>query len=1474
MAGLAAIAVSMPTSAQLTPMNKIPFELKKTLPGQKSNVQKVDVQKAFPMLKGKMTKNTINPLFSQPLAVVHPPAKAGVLTVNPDLKIWSNLISDTEMGIYSFHPTSVLNFEQLATYEQGYFNGGSGLVDDELHGIYLNTQYAAFGIILVYHYSFNVDTWELVSTPEAVNDYSLIATETATDPSTGEIFGQFYTTNLDAQQWGVIDYTTMTRTNIGASSHFYVALGIANDGYAYGIATDGNLYQIDRTTGVETLKGSTGVQVADSKGQYYYQGGEIDSKTNEFYWVSKDSEGNSQLYTVDLNDGHVTPVGTFPTSTTLVAINIPAPAAENGAPAAATDLAANFVNEATTGTLTFKAPDKKFDGSSLTGNLKYSVLANGTEVATGNVEAGKTTTANVSVSEGVVSFIVVTSNDVGRSPRARLTTYAGYDTPNAVANLKLEIDNTNKATLTWDAPTEGLHKGYLGTITYDVYRNAGENSTQVSSGSTATTFSETLPVGELTCYTYSVRAINTTQNSALATSDGKIIGNPFEVPFFDDISTEAASKLYTIIDNNNDGRSWFWDKDGKKGGLFVYKFSKDNTGDDWLMSPPIHMKAGKKYNVSFKACAGLSNYVERLEAKWGASNTIAGMTEEILPETDLKSAKFATFEKEITPTTEGNYYIGFHAISDPDKFYLYLDSISVEAAPEAKAPAAVENLTAMADATGAQKATIKFNAPTKAVDGTALTSITKIEIKNGTRLVESISNPTPGSAQQVVDNAADLGNNNYTVIAYNSFDNGEKATVKVYVGLDIPALGKIDAFDLTTSAKLKWEAATGVHGGLIVPEDVNYSIHNVTDDNKVGDEIANLKGVTEYTVTGLNNDEGEKQKFKMWAIQAINTAGKSKWSAGSIIVGAPYALPFHNSFKNATLENQFFGLEYSSRDIVWKVTKDDSSDGDGGSLVCKADVAGTSTLHTGKLTLKGATAPKVIFDYKNEDVEHTKVEIFFRKKDGTVTAPIWTSTAADAKPGWRTISVDIPAALTSESYVIMGIKATADDVDDAPVCVDNINIADPLQKDAAVEMTAPESAKKGQTVNFNVKVSNHGLDKIENAKVTVTVNGKVVKEEIINKSLSLLQEAEVPVAYKTTTMDPANKLNVQATVSVDNDLDLDNNTASAAVDLDVANVPVPRNLKTSVVYPNVSLTWEAPETASAEQTDDFEGYGAWSLDLGEWKTVDNDHGKAGSLTKGSKYQHQGEEFAFMNWQPSDLFETGQGLDPHSGTKAAVAIYQVNETGKEFINADNWLISPQLSGKAQTVSFWVNNVMAKDGSFGEESFEVLSSSTNNETASFTKIGETHVQKSAQWTEVTIDLPAGTKYFAIHHITSKDQAFIFMVDDAKFEAGSGPVGYNVYRDGKQIGNTAELNYDDLPGSEDKHKYSVTAVYSDGSESLPVEAEVVPTAIENISINGKTTYDVYTVDGKQLLKEAKSLKSLTKGVYVINGKKVIIK
>lgn len=177
-------------------------------------------------------------------------------------------------------------------------------------------------------------------------------------------------------------------------------------------------------------------------------------------------------------------------------------------------------------------------------------------------------------------------------------------------------------------------------------------------------------------------------------------------------------------------------------------------------------------------------------------------------------------------------------------------------------------------------------------------------------------------------------------------------------------------------------------------------------------------------------------------------------------------------------------------------------------------------------------------------------------------------------------------------------------------------------------------------------------------------------------------------------------------------------------------------------------------------------------------------------------------------------------------------------------------------------------------------------------SFTKIGSTYVAdgqilstEGANWKEISVFVPKGTKYFAIHQTTPSANTYLFGIDDVTFEAGTECVddnitGYNIYRDGEKIGSVSgtTLSYDDA-GIDDDHYYNVTAVFTDAQGNV-TESSFSNTASLSLSIGAienamnASSYDVYTLDGQAVMLNAKSLKGLKEGAYIINDRKFILK
>ena len=148
------------------------------------------------------------------------------------------------------------------------------------------------------------------------------------------------------------------------------------------------------------------------------------------------------------------------------------------------------------------------------------------------------------------------------------------------------------------------------------------------------------------------------------------------LPYVNSFDNAADQKQFTIIDANEDGRTWNW-----YNGQGRYTYSSTNAGDDWLVSPAIKLVAGKKYAFSIAAHAQSATYPERVEVKIAKSKDAAGLAAgaQVIEPTDVTTAGFITLSNsEFTVAETGEYYIGVHAISDNDKYYLYVDDFEVD----------------------------------------------------------------------------------------------------------------------------------------------------------------------------------------------------------------------------------------------------------------------------------------------------------------------------------------------------------------------------------------------------------------------------------------------------------------------------------------------------------------------------------------------------------------------------------------------------------------------------------------------------------------------------------------------------------------------------------------------------------------------------------------------------------------------------
>ncbi|KAA9325281.1 T9SS type A sorting domain-containing protein [Hymenobacter busanensis] len=130
----------------------------------------------------------------------------------------------------------------------------------------------------------------------------------------------------------------------------------------------------------------------------------------------------------------------------------------------------------------------------------------------------------------------------------------------------------------------------------------------------------------------------------------------------------------------------------------VYFWNTNGTtaANDWFFTPALLLRTGFRYQLAFKYRSS-GSYPEGLEVKYGTGATPADQTTTIWTNTAINNSAYATTGvagatpvTSITPTANGLYYIGFHAISAADKFFLAVDDLEITATPVSATSAALD----------------------------------------------------------------------------------------------------------------------------------------------------------------------------------------------------------------------------------------------------------------------------------------------------------------------------------------------------------------------------------------------------------------------------------------------------------------------------------------------------------------------------------------------------------------------------------------------------------------------------------------------------------------------------------------------------------------------------------------------------------------------------------------------------------------
>lgn len=584
-----------------------------------------------------------------------------------EYQLYGHLVGTREdNGIYQLttESTSPLTVVQKILYSPDY-----GIVKVKDRYYFFVNDDSGYGAEM-YMYIYNASDFTYITRHKVPADMVSIGCPIAYDATTDKVYSIYK--DGSTYKLCTLELDKHNRKDIGTLTSNFLAIAFNGEGKLYGINSAGKVGELSTADAAFTEILSTGMN------PLYQQSAAFPSDDNNtFYWAATldDWGGTPGIYKIDLKAKTSILLREFKHEEEFGCLWVGDKVVAKGAPAASTDLAADFANGKLTGKINFTAPEKTYGGQTLTGDLTYKVFVDGVENMQGSTQAGKATTAEVTTTQGLHDFAVIVSNAEGDGDKAEIKNiYVGHDTPKQVQNVKLgQGDAADKLILTWDAATEGMHNGYVDPteVKYQVRKMP---SGEIVDNAATSPFKYTVTQEKAEKCFFDVTPYIDNDHKGMPTASNKVmIGKSFEVPYTAGFDTNDEVLLFTTEHIGDGNAYWDWDYDYK----FMKIYSSTSPKNDWLFTPFIAVEEGSIYELSFDI---RTVGTEKYEVKYGLAPEAAAMTEQLAADTEVESDKFATRSIEFTANKTAAIYIGFHAnTTNVEKaMNFYLDNIRLE----------------------------------------------------------------------------------------------------------------------------------------------------------------------------------------------------------------------------------------------------------------------------------------------------------------------------------------------------------------------------------------------------------------------------------------------------------------------------------------------------------------------------------------------------------------------------------------------------------------------------------------------------------------------------------------------------------------------------------------------------------------------------------------------------------------------------
>lgn len=1372
-------------------------------------------------------------------------------------------------GVYSF--TTSKYDPQLI--KRNVFASGGGIAYDDgyFYGVRVET---VMGITAIQQNSYDMSTWE--NEDSYTGKAESVATANTFDSDLGLAYGCYFNEDGVSYRFALAKPNYFSATTIAPLAKPWGACGFNKDGVLYAIEDDGTLVTVNTDNGAITIVGNTGLVNEN------ITGGMVDKESNTMLYAIK-TEAETALYSIDLATAKATKLYDLANEEQLGGFFTPAKEYAANVPGQSTSSVSLSVNSTDPfkANLAFYPPNLTYGKETGNGELTYHIYRNGTEIATGTT-AYKGTRISVPVEvdkSGYYCYAVSFSDANGEGPRKRCdATYMGWDTPKAPASFSLTYTD-GKLNLRWGGVSSGEHSGKIdrNNLIYRVTRYP-DNKVVSAADLKTTSMTDEITTPEIrTRYHYTVEAL-TGGKVSKATSSPEfelgIITPPYETAF----NSSSDFFEYSTLNPGADTKTWTYNSS-----KYIQVSTASKPADNWLILPALKLKAGESYEFTIEARSYSNSYTEEFEVMAGTTPTVEGLAQQVIAKTIVKSGSFVPFSGTIVAETDGTYYVGVHATTPTGGGYLYVNSIKIGKGVSDKAPAAVKQLVATADKTGAHSATIKFVAPSTTIGGKTLDAISKAELLRDGEVIKTVTDGiTPGQECTIIDDTnPTAGKHSYSVICHNSYGAGVETKADAFIGFAAPSNPATVNMTEPSNGHVKatWTpVTTDVEGRTLTAADVKYNVYKYL----AGELYPVVEGLTETTVEfdafdGFEDFDG--QRFMQTIIEAVTEGGSSKKvPSAQIAVGNPYKAPWSESFADCKVSSIFANQKIKGDDVWSMVTSDDfgttPADGDGGMMMLEAYGRGACSLLTGKIDLGDIVSPAFIFqvyNYVSSSVNENVIEVEVRSDGDYVSVYRTELNQLGSDPAW--CKVVVPLDDYAGQTIQLRISAYNNTL--AMTHIDDLKITSVAPYNLSLRsVSAPASVEPNTEFSVSAEIENLGTERAQGFKVNFLSNDEIIETR---SGLSLESEAKTTVDF-TYTPGIMEVGDMNLAIEIDYGLDMfdGDNTKEFIVAVRANSLPTVNDLTASNANDNVVLNWSTPKSNEipVANTEDFDSPAiSWATQIEGWTFIDNDGGTLGGIgNKQLPVSGRQSFFVFNNTLPALQNGNIAAFNAHSGNQYLCAMYV--QIGDRPVANDDWAISPELPGVPQTISLWASSFPSDPGDPQYyETFQILYSTTGTDMADFKLIAE-YTNIPAAWKQYSAYLPEGTKYFAIRCVS--DFQYMLFVDDVTFIAKNGatetvePTGYNIYRDGAKLNAEPIVSTQYTDNDVDNKSifnYVVTAVYKDG-ESMKsnevtvdrsqsgidsiVSGDIVITAGSGcVTITGAENADIeiYTVDGKKV-------------------------